>query len=96
MTTEGGVEVMTTEGVEVQLKRERQGRERGGRSARTFIGPVARGGGPPQNSVSSPESGALIGPDPLRGPAAMAGNCNNPFLARRLHAVKMSCSDLTT
>ena len=45
MTTEG-VEVMTTEGgVEVQLEREaRQGREREG-SARTFIGPAARGGG---------------------------------------------------
>ena len=84
MMTEGGGEVMTTEGgVEVQLERKaRQQREKE-ESARTFIGPAARGGGGPlRNSVSSPESGALIGPDPLRGLAAMAGNCNSPFPAR--------------
>ena len=38
-----------------------QQREKEG-SARTFIGPAVRGGGPPRNSVMSPESGALIGP----------------------------------
>ena len=44
MMTEGGGRVMTTEGrVEVQLEREMQGRERGGGSARTFIGPGAGG-----------------------------------------------------
>ena len=97
MTTEGSVEVMTTVGrVEDQLEREaRQGRER---SARTFIGPVTQdgGGGAPRNSVTSPKSGALIGPDPLHGPAAMAGNRSIPLPARLPRAVKMSCSDLTT
>ena len=88
MTTEGGVEV--------QLERERQGRERGGGSARTFIGPAAWGGGPPRNSVSSPESGALIGPDPLRSPAVMAGNRSILLPARLPQAIKMSCSNLTT
>ena len=71
-----------TYGVEEQLEWEgRQGRETED-SARTFIGPVARGGGPPRSAVSSPESGTLIGPDPLRGPAAMAGNRNIPFPER--------------
>ena len=90
---------MTTEGrVEVQLERERQGRERGGGSARTFIGPAARGGGPPQNSVLSPELGTLIGPDPLRGPATLAGNRSIllPVTARLPRAIKMSCSNPTT
>jgi len=99
MTTEGRVEVMTTEGgVEDQFEWEaaRQGRERREGSARTFIGPAARGRGPPRNSVSSPESGALIGPDPLRSPAVMAGNRSILLPARLPQAIKMSCSNLTT
>jgi len=43
---------------------------------------VDLGGGPPRSSVTSPESGALIGPDPLRGPAVMAGSSNIPLPAR--------------
>ena len=84
MTTEGGVGVMMTEGgIEVQLEREKQGREsESNGSARTFIGPAARGGAPPRNSVSLPKSGAPIGPDPLRGPATMARYRNIPFPAR--------------
>ena len=89
MTTEGGIED--------QLEREaRQGREKENGPTPTFIGPAVRGGGPPRSAVLSPESGTLIGPDPLRGPAAMAGNRNIPFPERRLQATKMPRSDPTT
>ena len=77
MTTEGGVEV--------QLEREaRQVRERERRIRSDLYRPrgAGQGGGAPQNLVTSPESGALIGPDPLRGPAAMAGSSNIPLPAR--------------
>ena len=49
-------------------------REKGGGTAPTFIVLAARGEGPPRSEMSSPESGAPIGPDPSRGPLTWDGN----------------------
>ena len=94
MTTEGGVRVMmTVGGVEDQLERE----ARQGPAAPDHYRPCGAGwGGDPRNSVTSPESGALIGPDHLHGPAAMAGSSHIPLPARCSHAAKMSRSDPMT
>jgi len=79
----GGVEVMTEGGVEVQLEREaRQGRERESERTCSDLYRLRGAGGHPKALCPPPETGALIGPDPLRGLAAMARNCNIPFPAR--------------
>ena len=82
MMTEGGVELMTTEGrVEVQLERKaRQDREGVNGPAPTFICPAAQGRGEPRSDASSPESGALIGPSPSL--ASMAGSSKIALPAR--------------
>ena len=58
-----------------EARRERGGetqkaRERDGGTSPTFIGFAARGEGPPQIVMSSPESGTPIGPNPSCGPPA--------------------------
>ena len=66
------------------------------RSFSVFYRAETRGEGAKPNSMSSPESGASIGPDPSRGPPAWAGNRLTLFLARPPQAVNTPRSDPMT
>ena len=86
----------------VSMRRGESGREgekekeRGGGTAPTFIGPAARGEGSPRIEMSSPESGAPIGPDPSHGPPTLAGNRLTSFPARPSQTAAVFRSDPTT
>ena len=70
--------------------------EKGGGAAPTFIGLAAQGEGPPRSETSSPESGALIGPDPSRGSLTLAGNRLTSFPVRSSQTAAIFRSDPTT
>ena len=77
-------------------RQEQERQERGGGTAPTFIALAALGEGPCRIETSSPESGALIGPDPSHGPPTLAGNHLTSFPARPSQTVNIFRSDPTT
>ena len=58
------------------------GERSNGPATRPFIDPVVRDRTTTQSDVSSPESGALVGPRPAHGPAVMAGSGSTLHPAR--------------